>query len=233
MKIITHLYALWCKRNSQAYINYLRKKGAHIGEGTTFINSKHASVDGGRIKYLTVGDNCVICSGVSIIMHDYSWYVLGNKFGNLYPSGGQPITIGNNIFIGAHTIVLGNTIIGDNVIIGAGSVVKGKLESDMVYGGNPAKPIMTLEEYKKRRSNRYIDDARKEVAYYKRRFGRLPLRSEMKNYEVLFTEKRERENKKAIGFSGDKYIELLANTTPKYMSYQEFLDDCLISDEIK
>ena len=60
------------------------------------------------------------------------------------------MTIGNNVFIGADSIVLCNTKIGDNVIVGAGSVVTNDLPSNGVYAGNPAKYIYSFEEYKKK-----------------------------------------------------------------------------------
>lgn len=51
------------------------------------------------------------------------------------------ITIGDNVFIGANCVILPNTIVEDNVVIGANSVVKGKLKSGFIYGGNTAKMI--------------------------------------------------------------------------------------------
>jgi acetyltransferase-like isoleucine patch superfamily enzyme len=56
------------------------------------------------------------------------------------------IHIGNNVFIGAQSVILPDTQIGDDVIIAANSVVKGKLESGFVYGGAPCKPIQKLSE---------------------------------------------------------------------------------------
>lgn len=78
---------------------------------------------------------------VHILAHDASTcYDLG------YAKIGR-VNIGNNVFIGASTIVLPNVTIGDDVIIGAGAVVTKNLPSDGVYTGNPAKKIMTYNEY--------------------------------------------------------------------------------------
>lgn len=49
--------------------------------------------------------------------------------------------IGNNVFIGAGTKILGNLKISDNVIIGANSVVLKDIEEGSVVAGNPAKKI--------------------------------------------------------------------------------------------
>lgn len=68
-----------------------------------------------------------------------------------YPELDLPnrIDIGNNVFVGAKSIVLPGTIIHDNVVIGAGSVVKGELEAGWVYAGIPARKIKRLEEYRR------------------------------------------------------------------------------------
>ena len=60
------------------------------------------------------------------------------------------VRIGNNVFIGADSIVLCNTRIGDNVVIGAGSVVTHDIPSNSVYAGNPAKFICSFDEYRKK-----------------------------------------------------------------------------------
>ena len=57
------------------------------------------------------------------------------------------VNIGNNVFIGAESVVLPNVTIGDNVVIGANSTVTKDIPSNSVYAGNPAKFICTIDEY--------------------------------------------------------------------------------------
>ena len=57
------------------------------------------------------------------------------------------VEIGNNVFIGAGSIVLPGVTIGDNVVIGAGSIVSRNIPTNSVAVGNPAKVICTLDEY--------------------------------------------------------------------------------------
>ena len=57
------------------------------------------------------------------------------------------VTIGNNVFIGADSVVLPNTRIGNNVIIGANSTVTKDIPDNSVAVGNPAKVICTLDDY--------------------------------------------------------------------------------------
>lgn len=58
----------------------------------------------------------------------------------------KPIKIGNNVQIGAGSIILAGVTIGDNVIVGAGSIVTKNIPSNCVAVGSPAKSIKKLEE---------------------------------------------------------------------------------------
>lgn len=56
---------------------------------------------------------------------------------------GRP-TLGNNVFLGANVIIIGDIHIGNNVIIGAGSVVVKDVPDNCVVAGNPAKIIKII-----------------------------------------------------------------------------------------
>lgn len=53
----------------------------------------------------------------------------------------EDISLGDNVFIGAHSTLLPGTQIEDNVVVGAGSVVKGRLDTNSVYAGTPCRKI--------------------------------------------------------------------------------------------
>ena len=55
--------------------------------------------------------------------------------------------IGNNVFIGAGTVILPSVRIGNNVIIGANSTVTRNIPDNSVAFGSPAKVVKSLEEY--------------------------------------------------------------------------------------
>ena len=57
---------------------------------------------------------------------------------------GIPITVGNNVWFGGSVTVCPGVTIGDNVVIGAGSVVVGDIPSDCVAVGNPARVVRRL-----------------------------------------------------------------------------------------
>lgn len=53
----------------------------------------------------------------------------------------EPITVGNDVWIGGNATILPGVTIGDNAVIGAGSVVTRDVKSNTVVAGNPAKEI--------------------------------------------------------------------------------------------
>lgn len=58
----------------------------------------------------------------------------------------KPITVGNNVWIGAGAIILAGVEIGDNTVIGAGSVVTKSIPSDVVAVGVPCKVLRKITE---------------------------------------------------------------------------------------
>jgi maltose O-acetyltransferase len=78
---------------------------------------------------------------VHILAHDAStkMYLNHTKIGL--------VKIGNNVFIGAGSIILPNVKIGNNVIIGAGCVVTRDVPENSLVVGNPAKVIGTTSDY--------------------------------------------------------------------------------------
>lgn len=112
--------------------------------GKNFQYNSGYPIDGNWPWLISVGDDVTLASNVRLLAHDASTAKTGvrTKVGI--------VRIGNNVFIGADSVVLCNTRIGDNVIIGAGSVVTKDIPSNSVYAGNPAQFVCTFEEYTKK-----------------------------------------------------------------------------------
>jgi maltose O-acetyltransferase len=53
----------------------------------------------------------------------------------------EPITIGDNVWLGGGVIVCPGVTIGENTVVGAGAVVVRDLPADVVAVGNPARVV--------------------------------------------------------------------------------------------
>ncbi|MGW4838490.1 sugar O-acetyltransferase [Streptomyces globisporus] len=58
----------------------------------------------------------------------------------------EPITIGDNVWLGGGAIVCPGVTIGENTVVGAGAVVTKDLPANVVAVGNPARVIRTIGE---------------------------------------------------------------------------------------
>lgn len=109
--------------------------------GSSFNRLHGVILDPSHCWLITIGDNVTMAPRVHILAHDASTkQFLG------YTKIGR-VDIGNNVFIGAESVVLPGVTIGDNVIIGANSTVTHDIPANSVAVGSPARVICTLEEY--------------------------------------------------------------------------------------
>ncbi len=107
--------------------------------GTHFHNNGH--IDTLNPQFVEIGNNFTSAPGSLIIAHDASTFLFCRKYRI------EKVIIGDNVFLGANSVVMPGVKIGNNVIIGAGAVVTKNVPSNSVYVGNPAKYICTVEEY--------------------------------------------------------------------------------------
>ena len=109
--------------------------------GKNFKRLHGVILDPGHCWLIEIGDNVTMAPRVHILCHDAS-----TKQHLGYTKIGR-VTIGNNVFIGAESVVLPGVTIGDNVIIGANSTVTHDIPENSVAAGSPARVICSLEEY--------------------------------------------------------------------------------------
>lgn len=126
--------------------NYYRSFGAVIGENVKF-NSDY-QIDMTFPWLITIGNNVTLATNAKLLSHDASTALVEGVRTKL-----GIVKIGNNVFIGANSIVLCNVRIGDNVVIGANSVVTHDIPSNSVYAGNPAKYICSFDEFSEKHQN--------------------------------------------------------------------------------
>ena len=109
--------------------------------GTNFKRLHGVILDPSHCWLITIGDNVTMAPRVHILCHDASTKPFLNytKIGN--------VTIGDNVFIGAESMVFPGVTIGSNVIVGANSTVTHDVPDGVVVAGSPAKIICSLDDY--------------------------------------------------------------------------------------
>lgn len=113
--------------------------GKHIRVGKRFFaNFNFTVLDE---AYVTIGDDCFIGPNVSIYTACHSTDPMER---NSRREWAEPVTIGNNVWIGGSVTILPGVTIGDNVTIGAGSVVVKDIPSNTIAAGNPCKVVKQL-----------------------------------------------------------------------------------------
>lgn len=90
---------------------------------------------------LTIGDRVSIAAGVIIILSSHSNFSDVSKHVTQRPDS---VTIGNDAWIGAGSIIMNGVTIGEGAVVGCGSVVTHDVEPHTVVAGNPAKLIRTV-----------------------------------------------------------------------------------------
>lgn len=90
---------------------------------------------------VTIGDDCFIGPNVSIYTACHSTDPVER---NTRREWAEPVTIGDNVWIGGSVTILPGVTIGSNVTIGAGSVVTRDIPDNVVAVGNPCKVIKKI-----------------------------------------------------------------------------------------
>ena len=110
-----------------------------LGAGT-FFNHNIYLMDCAKIKFgkkCFIGPNCGFYTAI---------HPLDVEKRNAGFEIAKPISIGDNVWIGADVSILPGVKIGDNSVIGAGSVVTKDIPAGVLAFGNPCKVIRKLSE---------------------------------------------------------------------------------------
>ncbi len=110
-----------------------------VGENF-FANYNFLVLDVGKVR---IGKNAQIAPNVSIYTAGHPVHPDSRNSGYEY---GIDITIGDNVWLGGSVCILPGVTIGNNVVIGAGSVVTRDIPDNVVAAGNPCRVLRKITE---------------------------------------------------------------------------------------
>lgn len=159
VKDVIHRYNALPPSSAQERLSILKGLLGYIGDDEIIINQPFYCDYGKQIRVgkrffanfnftvldeapVTIGDDCFIGPNVSIYTACHSTDPVER---NSRREWAEPVTIGNNVWIGGSVTILPGVRIGNNTTIGAGSVVTKDIADNCVAVGNPAKVIKRLE----------------------------------------------------------------------------------------
>jgi carbonic anhydrase/acetyltransferase-like protein (isoleucine patch superfamily) len=97
----------------------------------------------GAAGHVTIGDRCLL-SDCDITDSDF--HNLEPERRHLPPDERtrRPVVIGDNVWVGARSMVLKGSHVGPDTVVGAGAVVRGSVPARVVVVGNPARVVRQL-----------------------------------------------------------------------------------------
>lgn len=114
--------------------------GNHVGvSAATFVCSVSITI-GDHVK---IGGNCII---YDTDFHSLNYLERRDEIVDATKRKSTPVIIENDVFVGAHSIILKGVTIGKGSIIGAGSVVSKSVPPGEIWGGNPACFIRSIKD---------------------------------------------------------------------------------------
>ncbi|MEI7831705.1 MAG: acyltransferase [bacterium] len=112
-----------------------------IGEDTNVMNGTRIIAH----KSITVGSNCRLGPGVSIL--DFDTYSITPQTRSNAPGACAQIVLGENVCVCEMAIILKGVIIGRDSFIGPGAVVIDSIPAGAIAYGNPARVIGSVYDY--------------------------------------------------------------------------------------
>ena len=117
----------------------IRQLFGHVGKSVCIHSPFHCDFG----AQISVGDHFFIGPNVGIYTVNHALLPDQRNAGIMRS---LPIAIGNNVWIGGHTVVMQGVTIGDNTVIGAGSVVTHDIPAGVVAVGSPCRVLRKITE---------------------------------------------------------------------------------------
>lgn len=112
-------------------------RNIHVGRNF-FANFNLTILDEARVE---IGDNVMVGPNVSIYT---ACHPLDADERATWVEWAEPVTVGNNVWIGGSATLLPGVVVGDGAVVAAGAVVTRPVEAGTLVGGNPARLIRRL-----------------------------------------------------------------------------------------
>ncbi len=113
--------------------------GYNIEVGDNFFaNHNLVILDGAKVK---IGNNVFFANNITLTT---AGHPIDAQMRNTGIEYAYPITIGNDVWVGANVTILPGVTIGSNVVIGAGSVVTRDIPDGVVAVGNPCRVMRKI-----------------------------------------------------------------------------------------
>lgn len=132
------------------------------------------NIDHTRPSLVKIGNNCYFNKNVTILTHDWVTKVFVQSGRDFLNSSGR-VTIGSNVSFGQNVMVLKGVTIGDNCFIGAGSIVTKDIPANSIAVGSPCKVVMALEDYYQKRITKSEHEALDYAKSIQERYHRKPV----------------------------------------------------------
>lgn len=134
-------YYIWRLGLKHVDKTFLANKGASISKdfraGAFSYVGGHSTI----CPKVTIGNFTMIAHDVMILGGDHNYKKAGIPTVFAGRDETRPTNIGDDVWVGAGSIIMAGVTIGDGAIIAAGSVVTKDVEPYCIYGGTPAKKI--------------------------------------------------------------------------------------------
>ena len=153
--LVNKVYAGTKEKHFKKKRKLLNSIGFQIGEGTKIVGPIFCT---GKLivgKNCWIGKNCIVNGNGTVIIGDncdiapeVTFLTGGHKIGDTNRRAGEgeiyTITVGNGVWIGARSTILGNVKIGDSSVVAASACVNKEVLKNTLVGGVPAKIIREL-----------------------------------------------------------------------------------------
>lgn len=111
-----------------------------------FANYNFTVLDGAKVK---IGNNVFIAPNVGIYCAGHPFDVELRNQGLEYA---LPVSIGDNVWIGAGVQIMPGVNIGNGSTIGAGSIVTKDIPANVIAAGNPCRVIREITDYDRKKN---------------------------------------------------------------------------------